>query len=475
MIKSPLYSAILKSVFGRFSTYIVQFASLAIYARLFNPKEFGIIASIQVFVIFFQMLADVGIGPAIINEDNFESNKRDGIFTVTTIIGLLLAILFFIFSYALNSFYGEYEYQDIAVFVCVAIFFNSLNIIPMTAMNKDAKFIHLAIVDIIVECLSLAVVYMLYIQEWGVLALAARATVQGVGKFLLTWCLSTKTSIGRVRLGTELHHIKSILAFSLYQFGFNVVNYFSRNLDNILIAKYFGMASVGIYEKSYQLMRYPLMITTFAMAPAIQPILTNVRSDKSKVIREHNQLTARLFALSLPISLFIFVNSHNIILFLFGEQWLAIEPLIQIFALTVPIQSVASTSGSFFQVMNKPRLLFIAGIISAVINVTAIITGIVLGEITDVAFALVIAFSINFFFTYHILFQYCFRSGSKEFYLCLLKALRVMTPPVILYYLINATFLESNHYLPFVDLLVTGSIGLISIVIFVKPIKKSLG
>ncbi|MEZ9917921.1 oligosaccharide flippase family protein [Vibrio breoganii] len=472
-MSKPLYSAIKRSVSGRLSTYLVQFASLAIYARLFSPEEFGIIASIQVFVIFFQMLADVGIGPAIINEDEFGINKRNGIFTVTALIGCFLSIAFFFFSYALNSFYGGYEYQNIAIFVCVAILFYSLNIVPTTAMNKDVKFLHLAASDILVELCSLSIVYVLYTQGFGLLALATRPATQGIIKFFITWILSDKTTIGRPVFGSELFHIKSILSFSLYQFGFNFINYFSRNLDNILIAKYFGMASVGIYEKSYQLMRYPLMVTTFAMAPAIQPILTKDRNDKEKIILEHNSLTSRLLMLSVPISIFIFFNSYSIILFLFGDNWLAIEPLLKIFSFMIPIQAVLSTSGSFYQVMNQPKLLFISGILSAFVNSIAIVTGIVLGEVEFVAYGLVISFTINFIQAYFILFKYCFGASSKRFYISLAKAIVVIAPSVFVYCFISFN-MDLSKYSALIDLVVNSILGLLSLVLCYPRIKRYL-
>lgn len=473
-MKKPLYLAIKKSVSGRLLTYIFQFASLAIYARLFTPEEFGVIASIQVFVIFFQVLADVGIGPAIINEDEFGANKRDGVFTVTALLGVLLSFIFFFFSYLLNSFYNEYQYQDIAVFVCVALFFYSLNIVPMTAMNKDAKFLHLAFSDIFVEFISLSLVYLLYLQNFGLLALACRPAIQASTKFIIIWYLSKRTELGRPFFGSEVYHIKKILGFSLYQFGFNFINYFSRNLDNILIAKYFGMSSVGIYEKSYQLMRYPLMVTTFAMTPAIQPILTKFRDDKLKIIEEHNRLTSRLLVISLPVSVFIYLNSTNIILFLFGEQWLAVEPLIKVFTFMIPIQAVASTAGSFFQVMNKPKLLFISGVISAIVNVTAIVVGIILGRIEYVAILLVIGFSINFFQAYFILFKYCFQHSSKSFYFLLLKSLLIILLPCILYYLINDNLLEMYKHGAVLDFILNIFVGLTSITLFLQPIRKLL-
>lgn len=427
-----LNRAIIKSVSGRLSTYIVQFVALAIYARLFTPEEFGVIASIQVFVIFFQMLADIGIGPAIINEEDFGHDKRDGVFSVTALTGVVLATVFFIFSYGLNAFYN-YEYQNIAFIVCVAILFNSLSILPITALNKDTKFIHIAIVDVLGEFIALIIVYYLYVNGAGVLALAARTAVIAISKFILVWFISFKTVLGRPKFGAELRHIKTILSFSLYQFGFNFINYFSRNLDNILIAKYFGMSSVGIYDKAYQLMRYPLMLTTFAMTPAIQPALMKYRSDKEQIIKEHNNLTMRLFSLSLPINVFVFLNSKDIVLILFGPQWLAVVPLIEIFAFMIPIQAVLSTSGSFFQVMNKPRLLFFSGIMSAVVNVTAIITGIAIGSMEAVALGLFVGFSVNFLQAYYLLFRYCFNYSSMGFYLKMTKSICLVTPPMLLY------------------------------------------
>ncbi|MFT6926878.1 MAG: O-antigen/teichoic acid export membrane protein [Psychromonas sp.] len=473
-MRNNLYRAIYKSVSGRLATYFVQFFSLAIYARMFTPEEFGIIASIQVFVVFFQLIADVGIGPAIINEKEFGVNKRNGVFTVTAILGCIVAALFYAFSFALNEFYDGYQYQEIAVFVCISIFFSSLNIVPLTAMNKDAKFIHISVVDIIVECMSLGLIYILYQNGLGLLSLASRPAIQSLFKFIFIFYLSEKTELGRSSFGKELFHIKSILGFSIYQFGFNFINYFSRNLDNILIAKYFGMTHVGIYDKAYQLMRYPLMLTTFAMNPAIQPILTKVRDNKILVILEHNLLTSRLLAISLPISLFIYVNSHSVVLFLFGEQWIKVVPLIEIFSFMIPIQAVSSSSGSFFQVMNKTKILFFAGSISATVNSAGIAIGIILGDVKYVAIALVIGFSLNFFQTYFILFKYCFCESPRVFYLQLVKVLGVMSGPLVLYFYINAYFLTNVAYSVFVDLLVNCLCGLVALALFSVPIKRIL-
>lgn len=473
-MKNPLYSAILKSLSGRVSTYIIQFVALTIYARIFSPEEFGIIASIQVFVVFFMMLSDIGIGPAIISKKKFESFERDGVYTFTLIMGLFLGVVFYAFSYFLNDFYGGYQYQDIAKLVCIAIVFSSLNIVPTAAMNKDTKFIHIAVIEIVGEIISLVFIYILYSYNYGVLALASRPLIQSATRLVFLYIFSDRTSLGRPAFSRGVHHVRSILNFSLFQFGFNFINYFSRNLDNILVAKYFGMAVVGAYDKAYQLMRYPLMVTTFAMTPAIQPILTKERENIPKVVFEHNKLTARLFSISIPISFFIYLNSHEIIIFLFGYGWQQVEPLLKIFSFMIPIQSVLSTSGAFFQVMNRPKLLFFSGLISALSNLSAIINGVYLGGVEYIAIGLVFSFSFNFIISYMILFKYCFEKPIKSFYLNLFNSIVYMLPSVSIYYFISRFYLGLEFQWPIAKLSLNIIAGIFSLLLFKKLIIKSL-
>ncbi len=472
MLNSPLYKAIAKSMSGKLATYIVQFVFLAIYARVFSPQDFGIIASIQVFVIFFDMLSNVGIGPAIINEDEFGKNKRNGIFSFTIILAVLISLLFYFFSYGINLFYGGYEYQNIAILVSIGILFNSANTVSNTALVKDAKFITIAKIDILSEILALGGVLYLSCQGGGVIALATKPAILSINKFIFTYIASKNTSIGRPKLGTELSHVKSILEFSSYQFCFNFINYFSRNLDNILVAKFFGMNKIGIYDKSYQLMRYPLLLTTYAMTPAIQPILTKQRHDRSIIIREHNNLANRLLMISVPISTYIFTNSHEIVLFLFGNQWGEVSELIRVFCFMIPIQAVLSTSGSFFQVLNKPKMLFITGLITAAINIIAISIGIYLGTLVNVASCLVVSFFLGFLITYHILFSQVFYVKIKIFYFNLLVSLLWVSIPSLIYVVLQNLLVSNYEFKGVTALTINALLGGGSLIIFKSKLKQ---
>ena len=84
-----LNAAILQSLLGKYSLYVCQMLSLAVLARLFTPDIFGTLAALQVLIIFFQLLATSGLGPAIIYKDQILQLERDGVFSVTCIIGIV--------------------------------------------------------------------------------------------------------------------------------------------------------------------------------------------------------------------------------------------------------------------------------------------------------------------------------------------------------------------------------------------------
>ena len=413
----------LSSLIGKFLTYIIQFTLMIVYARIFTPEQFGVFAAIQVFVIFFQMLGEIGLGPALINQQSILPTDRNGIFTVTALIGLTVAIIFYFFTFFLNSYYNRTDYQDYGIILSVAIFFQSLCTIPLVAFQKERKFITIAKVDAAAEITSAIFVLLLAHLDKPLYALASRPLVVAISKFLIMNSIAKSTTIGTCQFGKNIAAVKPLLAFSTYQFAFNFVNYFSRNLDNILVAKYLGASSLGIYDKAYQLMRYPLMLLTFAMTPAIQPVISEHRSDVKMVLAIHNEFVKKMSILGVIVGFTMYVLAAPIVTILLGNQWLQVIPILEILAIIIPIQIVLSTSGSFFQAMNRADLLFASGFVSAIVNVAAIIIGIYIGTLIAICWALVISFSINFLQAYWVMYRFVYCVKFFVFFQTIVKSL----------------------------------------------------
>ncbi|XPF93990.1 oligosaccharide flippase family protein [Colwellia sp. RE-S-Sl-9] len=462
-MSNKLYSSIKRSVFGNLSVYVLQIVSMVFYARMFTPAEFGIVASVHVFVIFFQLFSDLGLSPALLSLKKIGTNLRDSVFTFTIVLGAILGGSFYGFSFFLNSYYDNSSYSFFGIFVSVAIVFQAMATLPTVSLHRETKFYSIAIVNILSELVTFILVAVLYQYDYGVIILFLRILLSSVFRFFMLYILSKSTYVGLAKLNFNFKYLSEVVRFSTFQFLFNVVNYFSRNLDNILIGKYLSIESLGIYDKSYQLMRYPLQLITYSINPAIQPILSG--QNLNLILKEHNKLIKKLLILSIPIALFMGVNSTQVVLLLFGEQWGEVDELVTILSFIIPVQMVLSTSGAFFQSINKPQLLFYSGAIAAAVNIIFIIFGIYLGNIIAVAICLCIGFTISFMVIYFVLFKYGFRISSFEFYKVIFGvAARYL--PVVLIYCFVTSYSSIETGLVFTDLLLSGILLLILLVLF---------
>jgi PST family polysaccharide transporter len=118
-----------------------------------------------------------------------------------------------------------------------------------------------------------------------------------------------------------------------------------------------------------------------------------------------------------PLSVFLHFSAEEIILLIFGKQWIASIPIFKILAWSIGIQVVLSSSGSVFQSANDTKRLFLAGFLSALLMITAISIGIFLFNSLDaVAYALLGAFSMNFFISYYFLIKKTLKQSLTLFF-----------------------------------------------------------
>lgn len=415
--KSSLYRAIGKSMLGRYAVYGANLISMMLLARIFTPETFGTVAAITVFFLFFQLMAEAGLGPAIINLKELDPRDRDGLFGLTLVGGVILGLIMAAMAPTLLLFYQLPRVDEVVPYIALGVVFYSASIVPTAMLLRDQAFFRIANAGLLAETLSTVItIGLAYIID-PLHALAAKASFSAAITFSVMYYFSGKTAFGRPKPGGRFSAIKPLLGFSGYQFGFNFINYFSRNLDNILVGKYLGAATLGVYDKAYQLMRYPLMLLTFAMTPAIQPVIRQISDDVSKVESIHLDFTFKLSIAGSIAGILLYLLADLIVVIILGHQWHEVTPIIKILAIAIPAQIVLSTSGSFFQAMGRADLLFLSGVLSAAAMIAAIIWGIYKGDVLALSWGLVIAFHINFIQAYWLMYRKIFNQSLTHFFL----------------------------------------------------------
>ncbi|GHC33365.1 lipopolysaccharide biosynthesis protein [Kushneria pakistanensis] len=381
-------------VFGfieKYSNLIVQFAVTMVLARFLTPSEFGVVATVMVIIFFFNLLGEMGLGPAIIYHKELTKEEIRGLFLICIMLGMALYFVFSAGSFVAVDFFGNDIYYGVMPLIGAMILFSVLSIVPETLLRREKRFSAVAIITLISALVSGAIACLMAYQEYGVYALVWKSIIHTGMRFVLV-CIYAgwRNLVGRV----TFTGFKTVLGFSSYQFMFNFLNYFSRNSDKILISKFIGEAAVGLYDMAYRLMMLPIQNIAGIATAALQPVYSTF--GQKEVAASYNGLVNKIFFLGFFVGIYTFLFADKIIYVLYGPGWEQSAVILQCLTPFLIFQIVLATTGGIWQTLGQTKSLFYCGVFSSITSVLAIAVGVYLTNLYLVAFLLSMASILNF-------------------------------------------------------------------------------
>lgn len=407
-------AAIINAV-GKYSTVIIQLIVTAILSRILSPKDYGVVAVVTVFTTFFTTLSNMGFGTAIIQNKTLTQKDIDNIYSVTVYISLILSLIFSIMSFAIAWFYKKQLYIPVTMLLSISLFFNSLNMVPNGVLNRDKRFVTIAVRTVAVYSIAAVIAIILALLGLRYYALV----LQTIFSALLTFVWNYFSVRPKFNFKVEIESIKKIANYSGYQFAFNFVNYFAANLDNLLTGKFFGHAELGYYNKAYNLTLYPINNLTGVISPVLHPILSDLQSNKTVLYQKYIKILKLLSLLGSYAEAICILAAHEIIYIVFGNQWGSSVVCFQMLSMCILFRMVNSSSGAIFQSLGDTKRLFQNGLLNTIISIIAILVGIFcFKDIRGLSICVGVAYILHYFTASAMLirggFSYTLASYYKE-------------------------------------------------------------
>lgn len=456
-IKRQLFSGVFYTALAKYSGVIISLVVAGVLARLLSPDDFGVVAIATVIIAFFNLFTDMGVSPAIVQHKSLNKEELSDIFSFTVWTGIGISVLFFAASWLIADYYESDILRILCQLLSVNLFFASATIVPGALFYRNKEFKFIAIRSFIIQISGGTAAVTAALCGAGLYALIITPILSSI----LIFVISYRRYPQRLRFTLGLTVLRKIFSYSAYQFLFNVINYFSRNLDKLLIGKYMSMSDLGYYEKSYRLMMLPLQNITQVITPVMHPIFSDFQNDKVKLATSYERIIRFLSFIGLPLSVLLFFTAKEVTLIIFGNQWLPSVPVFRILSLSVGIQIILSSSGSIFQAAGDTRSLFVCGLFSSTLNVAGILLGIFyFGTLTAVASCIVVTFTVNFIQCYWQMYRVTFRKSIRPF-------VRQLISPLAVSCLMTLALIPMQYAMEEMNIFVTIiAKGIISFIIF---------
>jgi PST family polysaccharide transporter len=407
---------------ANYSGIVISLVITAILARLLPPSDFGTVAVATVFIAFFSLLSDMGIGPAIVQFKELTLWNLKNIFGFTFWLGIILGSLLFLISPFIASFFNNRILINICRILSFQVFFITLNIVPNALLLKEKRFDIIAFRRISIQLFcGIIAIYAAY-NGFNIYSLLISPVLGIILEFIVNLYFNRL----RMNIFFEIQSIRQIFSYSMYQFLFNFINYFGRNLDKLLIGKYLNLYQLGFYEKSYRLMLLPVQNITGVISPVLHPILSDFQKTPDKIYKAYMKLTQILANIAFPVAVILFFTATELILLIFGNQWGEAIISFKILSVSIALQIPMVTGGTILQSINRTKLLFILGAINVIIAIFGLFLSIYFySTIEAISVAFVITAFVSFINTFAAI-AYAFREN-------ILRILRIFYLPLLCY------------------------------------------
>jgi PST family polysaccharide transporter len=349
----------------------VHLVSVVILARLLTPEDYGVVAMVTAVTGFLSLFKDLGLSSATIQCHDITSDQLSALFWVNAGLGALITLIIAALGPVLAWFYHKPQLSLVTVGISLTSLLSSLGTQHSALLTRQMRFGVLAVIrvsSLLAGFLAAAAVALSGGTYW---ALVASAVVTTLSNTCGLWLVSGFRP-GRPRRGTG---VRPLVRFGAHIAAFDVVNYFHRNLDNVLIGRAWGAQQLGLYSKAYALLMLPISNLRYPLGRVALPALSRLQNEPGPFRDYFLKYCSFLAFASMPIVAFLYACSENVIRLILGPRWLGAAELFSILALVSFIQPVTGLPGTVLVTLGRGGRYFRWGLYNAIVTVISFFCG----------------------------------------------------------------------------------------------------
>ena len=328
---------------------VAQFFALPILSRILSPEDYGLAGIAMPFVTFALILADSGIGLSLVRTPASDRVVWSASFWLSVFVGFILALIMAASAPLVARIFAEPRLSSIIATLAFVICAQSVCTIPSVSLRQDHRFKLIATIEVVSIACGIGLAIFVALHGGGVWALVIQQLGFFASRLTLTLCLSRF----RPQMRFNWKGLREHLIFGRNILSVNILELFSRSLDNLIVGKILGPAPVGIYSMAFLFVRLPFMLVTVPLQFVIFTQLTALKNDIEAVRKLYLFLTSALASLVLPVMCMVAIAHGPFFNLLLSQKWSASSTLFMLVAPIGAVQAVTAIGGTVTMALGR--------------------------------------------------------------------------------------------------------------------------
>lgn len=342
--------------------------SMVVLARLLTPADFGIIAMASLAVGLIDVLLDLGVNIALIQNSKADDDDYNTAWSLRLIQACLAGLLIILMAPIASEYYNNPNVTDVLRVMAVSVIIAGLENIGIVTFQKnmefglDFKFFFFK--RVVGFLITLFAAFLLH-SYWAMVLGSLAGRVAGV---LLSYGMHP------FRPRFSLIRLKHIWSFSQWVLVKNIGSYFDNRLDQLFVGRITNAATTGTYTVAGEIAALPSTELLAPLGRVLFPAFIQQKNDPVAFARIVSISIGVQGLVAIPACIGLALVSHDAVFVLLGAQWVAAAPIIQIMAITNLCFALIHTGGYALLAIGKIKILaFVTWLQAILFLITAVL------------------------------------------------------------------------------------------------------
>ncbi len=311
-----------------------------VLARLLLPEQYGLVAMINIFVVFANVFVTSGFTSALIQNKNAEDIDFTTIFYCSLAMSLLVYGIVFASAPFIATFYNMPDLCLLTRVYALSLIVSSYQTIQLAYVSRHMLFKKTFVSTFIGSLLSGVVGIYMACAGYGVWALVG----QYISNILInTLMLSTIVS-WRPTLAFSAERAKGMMKYGANVLLSDLVGKFFLEIRQLLIGRFYSPADLALYNRGHHMPNLVMSNIETALSSVLFPTMSNYSDNVERV----KQMMSRAIKTSSYVTFFFLsilaVVSEPLIRLLLTDKWIDCVPYMQIICISRMWAAVSSVN-----------------------------------------------------------------------------------------------------------------------------------
>lgn len=351
-----------------------QILSAVILARILGPQSYGVIASATIYISLVALILDQGLSAALIQRPEVNRRVAGATVTLNILMSALLGAATWFAAPWVSDFFNVSELEPILQVLAFAIPIKALAITPRAMLSRDLRLHQVGASDIAAAAAGSAA--------------GISAAFAGAGPWSMVYQVVVTDVVCGVALiaaskgplpNFSFRSVVPLLKFSFSVFATDSLAYFSRNLDNILVGRFLGVAALSLYGMAYRILVMPVQLIGQTVNRVMFPAFARAAREPALVAEKLVAATRILAISAIPLMVYVACAAPVLVNFVLGPDWMPAAALVSVLAIGGARETVFYITPSLMKGLGQGRLIIRYEILAAVVQVGGIVIGLQFG------------------------------------------------------------------------------------------------